>query len=146
MRYFIELSYKGTHYHGWQIQPDAISIQEVLTQGIATILQDKIEVVGAGRTDAGVHSSQMFAHFETTKSLPEDIVYKFNSILPDDIVIHNCFEVKKDLHARFDAIQRSYEYRVLLGRNPFLLETTWQLHHQSLDVNLMNEAAKILYE
>lgn len=145
MRYFIEFSYKGTHYHGWQIQPDAISVQEILTKGISTILRENVEIVGAGRTDAGVHSEQMFAHFDTSISLSDNMVYKFNSILPDDIVIHTCFEVEKDFHARFDAVERSYEYRIYMGRNPFHLETTWQLHH-SLDVDLMNHAAKILFD
>ena len=144
MRYFIEISYKGTHYHGWQIQPDAISIQEVLTKAVSTILQEEIEIVGAGRTDAGVHASQMFAHFDSDTALDNSYIYKFNAILPNDIVIHDCFEVSKDLHARFDAIERSYEYRMFLGRNPFLLETTHQLHQQVLDVEQMNEAAKTL--
>lgn len=146
MRYFIELSYKGTNYHGWQIQPEANSIQAEINKAIATILQKEVNVVGAGRTDAGVHASQMYAHFDTEIKLNSDFVYKFNSILPNDIVIHSLSKVADEAHARFDAVSRSYEYRIWLGRNPFLLETTWQLHQQKLDVDLMNEAAKVLLE
>jgi len=146
LRYFIELSYQGKNYHGWQIQPDANSIQEELNKAVSTVLQEEISVVGAGRTDTGVHASQMFAHFDTTKRLDKNIVFKFNSLLPEDIVVHHVKKVADDKHARFDALTRSYEYRIWLGRNPFLLETTWQLFHQKLDVDAMNEAAKILLE
>ena len=146
MRYFIELSYKGTKYHGWQVQPDANSVQEEINKAISTILQEEILVVGAGRTDAGVHASQMFAHFDTIKKLSDEYIYKFNSILPNDININSIELVLEDAHVRFDAISRSYEYKIWLGRNPFLLETTWQIHQKELDVEKMNEAAKILFE
>ena len=144
MRYFIELSYLGKNYHGWQIQPDANSIQEELNNAISTVLQEEISVVGAGRTDTGVHASQMFAHFDTAEDLDKNIAFKFNSLLPEDIVIHDVKKVADDKHARFDAVTRSYEYRIWLGRNPFLLETTWQLFHQKLDVDAMNKAAEML--
>lgn len=146
MRYFIEISYKGTNYHGWQIQPEAISIQEEINKAISTILQEKVEVVGAGRTDSGVHAEQMFAHFDSSVSVDNNHLHKFNAILPDDIVLKKCFLVHNDAHARFDAIERSYEYRIYLGRNPFLLETTWQFYHQAPDVKKMNEAANILMD
>lgn len=146
MRYFIELSYLGKNYHGWQIQPDANSIQEVLNKAISIVLQEEINVVGAGRTDTGVHASQMFAHFDSESILDENIVFKLNSVLPEDIVVYQVEKVKDDKHVRFDALTRSYEYRIWLGRNPFLLDTTWQLFHQKLDVKAMNEAAKILLE
>lgn len=146
MRYFIELSYRGTHYHGWQIQPDENSVQAELNKAIGTILQEEISIVGAGRTDAGVHASKMFAHFDAQKELNDDFVYKFNSILPNDIVVDTLVKVADDAHARFDAVSRSYEYRIWLGRNPFLLETAWQLHQKELNVNLMNEASKVLLE
>ena len=146
MRYFIELSYKGTNYHGWQIQPDASSVQEEITKALATILQEKILLVGAGRTDAGVHASQMFAHVDTVKKLTDDYVHKLNAILPNDIVIKSIKEVSDDTHARFDAVSRTYEYRILLGRDPFLLETTWQLHQKNLQIEKMNEAANLLFE
>ena len=146
MRYFIELSYKGTNYHGWQIQPDASSVQEEITKALATILQEKILLVGAGRTDAGVHASQMFAHVDTIKKLSNNYVHKLNAILPNDIVIKSIKEVSDDTHARFDAVSRTYEYRILLGRDPFLLETTWQLHQKNLQIEKMNEAANLLFK
>ncbi|MCG1035961.1 tRNA pseudouridine(38-40) synthase TruA [Polaribacter sargassicola] len=146
MRYFIELSYNGKNYHGWQIQPDAISVQEKLNIAVSTIFQEKIEVVGAGRTDTGVHASQMFAHFDLEKELKGDIPHKLNSLLPSDIVVYNVFAVDKEKHVRFNAISRSYEYKIWLGRNPFLLDFSWQIYSQTLDVDLMNEAAKLLLE
>ena len=146
MRYFIELSYNGKNYHGWQIQPDVISVQEKLNSTVSTVLQEKIEVVGAGRTDTGVHASQMIAHFNVKKELKGDVSYKLNSLLPHDIVVHKVFLVDADRHARFHAVSRSYEYRIWLGRNPFLLDFSWQLHSQELNVDLMNAAAKLLLE
>ena len=146
MRYFIELSYQGKNYHGWQIQPDVITVQEKLNKAVSTIFQLNIEVVGAGRTDTGVHASQMFAHFDLDKELKGDIPHKLNSVLPPDIVVHNVFTVVDEKHARFDAISRSYEYKVWLGRNPFLLDFSWQIHSQNLNIDLMNEAASLLLE
>jgi len=146
LRYFIELSYNGKNYHGWQIQPDVISVQEKLNSALSIILQKKIEVVGAGRTDTGVHASQMFAHFDVDSELKGDYVFKLNSILPDDIVVYKLFLVDDEKHVRFDAVSRSYEYKIWLGRNPFLLDVTWQIHSQNLDINLMNEAASLLLE
>ncbi len=146
LRYFIELSYKGTQYHGWQIQPDAISVQEEIQKALQTILQEEIVIVGAGRTDAGVHARQMFAHFDSKKPLNDLHVYKLNSVLPNDIVIYKLSQEAEDAHARFDAVSRSYEYHIWLGRDPFLLETSWQLYQQELDIDLMNEAAKVLLE
>lgn len=146
MRYFIELSYNGKNYHGWQIQPDAISVQEKLNTSLSTIFQQEIQVVGAGRTDTGVHATQMFAHFDIENEIKGDIVFKLNSILPNDITVAKVFLVDDEKHARFDAVSRSYEYKIHLGRNPFLLDFSWQIHSQKPDVNLMNEAAKLLLE
>ena len=146
MRYFIEISYQGKNYHGWQSQPDANSIQEEINKAISIVLQEKIIVLGAGRTDTGVHATQMFAHFDTNQELDENYIFKFNSVLPEDIVIHKIEKVAEDKHARFDALSRSYEYKIWLGRNPFLLDSTWQIHHQQLDINAMNEAAMMLLE
>lgn len=145
LRYFIELSYKGTNYHGWQLQPNAISVQEMLNKALTIIFRIPINVVGAGRTDSGVHAEQLFAHIDLENSFNvEEVLYKVNSILPNDITVNAIFEVKEDAHARFDASSRSYEYRIYLGRNPFLTETTWQLINKKLNVKKMNEAANIL--
>ncbi|WP_298763231.1 tRNA pseudouridine(38-40) synthase TruA [uncultured Polaribacter sp.] len=146
MRYFIELSYNGKNYHGWQIQPDAISVQEKMNYAISTILQEKIEVVGAGRTDTGVHAIQMFAHFNVNKALKGDVIFKLNSILPNDITVAKVFLVADEYHARFNALSRSYEYRIWLGRNPFLLDFSWQIHSQQLDLQKMNAAARLLLD
>jgi tRNA pseudouridine38-40 synthase len=146
LRYFIELSYNGKKYHGWQIQPDVISVQEKLNKAVSTIFQEKIEVVGAGRTDTGVHASQMFAHFNLEKDVKGDIPHKLNSLLPADIVVYDVFAVDDEKHARFGAVSRSYEYKIWLGRNPFLLDFSWQIHSQDLNIDLMNEAAKLLLE
>lgn len=144
MRYFIEFAYNGKAYFGWQIQPDVISVQEKLNHAVSTIFQKKIEVVGAGRTDTGVHASQMFAHFDIDTKIEGDVVYKLNSILPNDITVYQVFLVDDKKHARFNALSRSYEYRIWLGRNPFLLDFSWQIHSQKLNVSLMNEAASLL--
>jgi tRNA pseudouridine38-40 synthase len=145
LRYFIKLAYKGTNYHGWQYQPNAITIQELVNKALSTLLKSTIEVVGAGRTDAGVHATEYYAHFDFTKEINADeLVYKVNAILPNDIVVYAIFNTKEDLHARFDATSRSYEYHIYLGRNPFKIETTWQIIHKKIDVDAMNEAAKLL--
>lgn len=145
LRYFIELAYKGTNYHGWQYQPNAISVQQIVNESLSTILREEINVVGAGRTDTGVHAKQLFAHFDVEKELDCDlIIYKLNGLFPDDIVIKSLKEMKEDAHARFDALSRSYEYHLLLCKDPFSKETSWQLSNTTLNVVKMNEAADIL--
>jgi len=146
LRYFIELSYNGKNYHGWQIQPDAISVQQKVNRALSIMLQYEISVVGAGRTDTGVHASQMFAHFDVDQKLDENAVFKLNSILPEDIVVRKIFSVDQEMHARFNALSRSYVYKICLGRDPFSLDFTWQIHSQKFDLNRMNEAAKLLLE
>jgi len=146
LRYFIELSYNGKNYHGWQIQPDAISVQEKINNALSTVYQKDIQIVGAGRTDTGVHASQMFAHFDIDKLIDDNLEFKLNSILPNDIFIKAIFLVDDEKHARFDALYRSYEYKIWLGRNPFLLDFSWQIHSQKPNVTLMNEAAKLLLD
>lgn len=128
------------------MQPEVISVQEKLNDALSTIFREKIEVVGAGRTDTGVHASQMFAHFDIESDMKEDIVFKLNSILPDDIAIYEVFLVDDEKHARFDAVSRTYQYKIWLGRNPFLLDFSWQIHTLKPDVLKMNEAAKLLIE
>ncbi|WP_373056574.1 tRNA pseudouridine(38-40) synthase TruA [Zunongwangia sp. H14] len=144
MRYFLELAYSGTAYHGWQKQPNAVSVQEKIEKVLSRLLQKNIEIVGAGRTDAGVHAKQLFAHFDTEVSIgEEEMLYKMNSMLPGDIAINRIFRVKAEVHARFDALSRSYEYWITQQKDPFLINQAWYLK-QELDVEKMNEAAQIL--
>jgi len=144
LRYFLELSYAGTNYHGWQIQPNARTVQETIEKALGLLLRIPVKIVGAGRTDAGVHARQMFAHFDTDKAInPDDLTYKLNSFLPIDIAIHKIHPVTDEAHARFDATARSYQYFIHRYKDPFLTETSWYLA-KDLDVDLMNRAAKIL--
>ena len=145
MRFFIELSYNGSAYHGWQRQPNAISVQQVLEESLSTILQETIVVFGAGRTDAGVHASQMFAHFDVDRQLPEALVFKLNSLLPVDIAVHDLFEVKEDAHARFNAQSRSYIYKISVRKNVFNTHFAFSFH-KDLNIGRMNEACKILFQ
>ena len=147
MRYFIELSYNGKNYHGWQIQPNAITVQQTINDILSTLLKQDISIVGAGRTDTGVHAEVMFAHFDTDTEIDsQELCRRMNAFLPEDIAISNIFKVDADVHARFDAVSRSYEYRIWLGRNPFLIDTTWQLYNVQLDIDKMNRAAAIMKE
>jgi tRNA pseudouridine38-40 synthase len=144
LRYFIELSYFGKAYHGWQNQPDSISVQEMLEEKLSKVLHPGIQIVGAGRTDAGVHAKQMFAHFDTEKLIDEALLkYKMNSMLPKDIAVAAVFEVEADAHARFDALSRSYEYHIVQEKDAFSKDFAWFFKH-ALDVNKMNEAALAL--
>ncbi len=146
MRYFIELSYNGAAYHGWQNQPNAISVQEVVEKALSTLLRATIAIVGAGRTDAGVHASQMFAHFDTEVSFVEkELIYKLNSFLPKDIAIHAIFKVSHDVHARFNALSRAYLYRVSTSKNVFNTMLAYQ-YGSKLDVDAMQLACNVLYE
>ncbi|WP_299336131.1 tRNA pseudouridine(38-40) synthase TruA [uncultured Psychroserpens sp.] len=145
MRFFIELSYNGKAYHGWQNQPDAISVQEVLEKALSTLLSNEITIVGAGRTDAGVHASQMYAHFDFDGTLPENLVFKLNSFLPKDISIHHIFAVTDDAHARFDALSRTYNYRISTRKNVFNHEYAYTLQKE-LNMDLMNKACEILLQ
>ncbi|WP_158962734.1 tRNA pseudouridine(38-40) synthase TruA [Myroides fluvii] len=146
MRYFIEFAYNGTAYHGWQLQPNARTVQQTLTEAISTLLRQPIELVGAGRTDAGVHAKQMFAHFDY--DLPFDsstLIQKMNSFLPPDIVVYQFHSVTEEAHARFDATYRTYEYHMHLFKDAFAHPLSYY-HHRPLDIALMNQAAQILFE
>ena len=146
MRYFIELSYNGKDYHGWQQQPNAISVQEVIENALTILIGSKTTIVGCGRTDAGVHALQYYLHFDTTHKIDASkLKYKLNAFLPSSISVYHVFLVMENDHARFDAISRSYEYRIYLGKTPFLLDTTWQVQNLIYDIDKMNAAAKILY-
>lgn len=147
MRFFIQLSYNGTNYHGWQIQPNATSVQETLTKALNVVLNEKnIVIMGAGRTDTGVHASKMFAHFDYEKEIDsKTVVHKLNSYLPKDIAVSEIISVDENAHARFDAKQRTYEYKINLTKNVFLDELSWY-YNKELDVEAMNDAASLLME
>lgn len=146
MRYFIEFSYSGKNYFGYQIQPNQISVQEVLEKALSTILREEIKTTGAGRTDTGVHAKKIFAHFDTESIIGNNLVYQLNSFLPADIAINRIFEVKADFHARFDATFRTYEYYIALSKNPFIQDSSWPMWKRELDINRMNQACEILFE
>ncbi len=144
MRFFIYLSYDGARYHGWQIQPNGISVQEVLGKALSTLLREPIEVTGAGRTDAGVNASLMVAHFDTTQEVNEQLVYRLNKFLPSDIAISCIRKVKDDAHARFSATSRTYHYYIITAKTPF--EPYAYRFPQPLDFDKMNEAAQTLFD
>ena len=147
MRYFLKIQYLGTNYYGWQIQPNAVSVQETIQKTISTLLREKIEITGAGRTDSGVHAKQIFAHFDTNVVFDKKILTdRLNNFLPKDINILDIFKVSNKTHARFDAVTRSYEYKIYLGKSPFLLQTTWQLYNINLDIEKMNEMSNLLLD
>ena len=145
MRYFFEISYDGTNYHGWQKQPNSKTIQETIETCFSTILKQKIDIVGAGRTDAGVHARKMIAHFDYGFDLNSTkLSYKLNSFLPSDIAISNIFEVNQDAHARFSAISRSYEYIISFKKNPLLFNRVYHLS-KKLDIDQLNNASNMLF-
>ena len=127
MRYFIELSYKGTAYNGWQRQDNAPSVQQLLEDSFTRLLRENTAVTGAGRTDTGVHASYYVAHFDCGIPIADmqDFIYHLNSILPPDIAVYSIVPVQDSAHARFDAVSREYKYYISLVKNPFARETAW---------------------
>ncbi len=146
LRYFIELAYKGTHYHGWQYQPDASSVQETLNKALSVLLKKEIDVVGAGRTDTGVHAKQMYAHFDWDNEIETAVLtHKLNSFLPKDIAICSIVKVADEAHARFDATKRTYEYHIHTYKDAFETEGSWH-YPNALDLNQMNAACQLLFK
>lgn len=146
MRYFITLSYDGTGYHGWQVQPNADSIQARLNDALSKLLPTPTDCVGAGRTDTGVHASMMVAHFDTAQAIdPEQFCFRLNRILPQDIAVHDIRRVDDCMHARFDAKQRTYHYFVYSHKNPYRRHYAARLPFAP-DYALMNLAAQMLTE
>jgi tRNA pseudouridine38-40 synthase len=144
MRYFFEISYQGTRYSGWQSQRNATSIQSVVEDSLSKMLRSTIEITGSGRTDAGVHCEQQFFHVDLPS--PVDAVqlkYRLNSFLPADIAIHSIRQVRDDAHARYDAHERAYQYRIMREKNAFRHDLRWH-YFKPLDVTTMNEAAALL--
>tara|TARA_R110002020_G_scaffold41067_27_gene121184 strand:+ start:781 stop:1524 length:744 start_codon:yes stop_codon:yes gene_type:complete len=144
VRYFIEIAYNGKNYFGWQRQPEQITVQQILEETISTLLRAEIKITGAGRTDTGVHAKQLFAHFDFDEIENfDEFIFRMNSFLPKDISVKNIFEVKDNTHARFDAVEREYEYVISLGKDPFSQDFTFQIHNVP-NVALMNQAAEML--
>lgn len=141
----MELAYFGKAYHGWQRQPNAVSVQEVVENALSTLLREAVEIIGAGRTDSGVHAKQIFAHMDSEKDLEQNFIFRMNSLLPKDIALKDIFKVKPDAHARFDACSRSYEYHMVTAKNVFAIDTAYCVQKE-IDVDKMNEAAKILLD
>jgi tRNA pseudouridine38-40 synthase len=155
-RYFAELAFDGTQYHGWQIQQNALSVQEVLNRALQVLLRQPIETVGCGRTDTGVHAKQLYAHFDVEReeravinqesaTISQQLKSSLNALLPKSIAVKNIIPVAAEAHARFDATLRAYEYHIHFGKDPFKQNYSWQLRDFP-DVELMNQAANIIKE
>lgn len=146
MRYFLYLSYNGADYSGWQTQPNAPSVQQTIERGLETILQKPCPILGAGRTDAGVHARLMVAHLDLEKT-PEEAVHlmeRLNKLLPQTIALHRILPMKPEAHARFSAMARTYRYYVTTRKDPFTCQNKLRIYHQ-LDIEAMNKAAQLLF-
>lgn len=146
-RYFIEVAYEGTHYGGFQIQKNAVTIQSEIIQALETFYKKSFELTGSSRTDAGVHAQQNFFHFDNGDVIPDpqQNVYNLNAILPDDIVIKSLILVTDDAHCRFDAVAREYRYFTYDQKNPFIRNTAFFFPYK-VDIEKMNQAAALLKE
>lgn len=145
MRYLLELSYVGTNYHGWQVQPNANTAQAEVNKALSTILREEIETVGSGRTDAGVHAKQQFVHFDVDQELSDALVSKLNSLAPFDIAFHSIRQVEDDFSARFTAKTRAYRYKIEPTKNAFKKGQYYRFH-KKLDLDAMNKAASIMFD
>ena len=143
MRYFITFTYRGTDFHGSQTQPNGNTVQAEMEQAFATILRTPVVLTFAGRTDAGVHADKMVAHFDVEKAVPANFAARLNNILPDSIAIRDLQRVTDEAHARFDALERTYHYRITMRKDPFACQTRTRVK-EGLDFEAMNEAAQIL--
>ena len=143
MRYFIDISYFGKNYHGWQTQENAITIQEILDKSLSTILKTEIKSLGSGRTDTGVHAMSQVAHFDFNGNIIENFLYRINSLLPSDISINSINGVKENVSARFDAISREYIYKIHTKKSPFLNDYSYY-YKRDIDIELMNKACDII--
>jgi len=146
-RYFIFISYKGTSYHGWQIQPNSVTIQQILEEALSVVLNEKIATIGAGRTDAGVHATFFAAHFESIS--PDlltigNLVFRLNQYLPRDISVSSIKKVLPDANARYSAVSRTYKYYISRIKDPFLDSSSWYLHGK-IEVTELNKACRILF-
>ena len=145
-RYFLELAYKGTSFHGWQIQANAHTVQEEINKALSLVLRFPVETMGSGRTDTGVHARQQFLHFDAPAlEDKKDLLKRLNAVLPKDIAVYEVREVIPEAHARFSALSRSYLYYISLRKNPFEEGLSWQ-YFNALDIEKMNDAAGVLLE
>ncbi len=145
MRYFLEVSYRGTNYSGFQSQKNANTIQAEIQKAFKIILKEEIELTGSSRTDAGVHAHQNYFHFDIKSELSSQLLYNLNSILPGDIAVKKLLKVNDDDHCRFDAISREYKYFIYKKKNPFLIDRAFYFPY-TLDLDSMQNAAAILRE
>ncbi len=144
MRYFFEISYNGTHYHGWQNQKNAVGVQQVVEEALSKLLREDISIVGSGRTDTGVHCIQQFFHADIEKVVNQnDLVHRLNAFLPKDIAIRNIFPVRDEAHARYDAYERSYQYKITRVKDPLLVGYAYYFF-RDLDIPTMERASSLL--
>jgi tRNA pseudouridine38-40 synthase len=145
VRYKIDLSYDGTEFHGWQIQPNAVTVQQLINDKLKLVLQEKINTMGSGRTDTGVHARKQVLHVDIQKEIPKNLIFRLNKLLPDSIAIINIKPVKDDFHARYHAQSRAYEYLIHQNKNPFLEKYSYNFN-KVLEIDLMNSACQILIQ
>lgn len=144
MRYFFEIRYKGTHYHGWQSQANAVGIQQIVEEALSKLLREKIAIVGSGRTDTGVHCMQQFFHADIERSFDRDgLILRLNSFLDKDIAIRSIRAVKPDASARYAAVERTYEYRITRAKDPFLNGLAYFVH-KPIDVPTLQRSSALL--
>ena len=147
-RYFIKFAFNGSGYHGWQVQDNAATVQQALEKALSLIIGDEIQVMGAGRTDTGVHARQFYAHFDFNildRKARRNLINKLNRFFADDIVVYDILPVVADAHARFSALSRTYQYQILKVKDPFLNSFAWYIYGD-LDVALMNKGAQLLFD
>jgi len=144
-RYFLEIAYDGTNYHGWQYQPNAISVQQVVNEALSTLLNEPIKCMGCGRTDTGVHASQFYLHFDAANKPTDNFIFKLNRYLPHDIAVKRIIDVPSNAHSRFDAKYRAYDYYIHFDKNPFLEHLSYNFFlGRELDIALMNNAIEMV--
>ena len=145
-RYFIFISYKGTSYHGWQVQPNSVTVQKIIDESLTLILGETVKTTGAGRTDTGVHALIFCAHFDSVSAVldqDKNLVFRLNRLLPRDISVSEIRRVLPDANARFSAVSRTYKYFISRRKDPFMQDSSWNIHG-NIDIALMNKASRLL--
>lgn len=145
MRYFSEIAFDGSQYAGWQRQPNALTVQEIIEETFATVFRQPVEITGCGRTDAGVHAEQFFFHFDCNKNLHAGLPNRLNSMLPDEIAVRRIFRVDAESHARFSAVSREYQYNIISQKDPFSGRFAWAIYNwDAIDQQVMQQVADML--